>query len=339
MEHDRQQAPVVTGTADGQTDGQRDDVATAAPHLERDHERLRAPEDVRELAARRHLGTATPGRTLGRIGLIALVYVVTSLAAVVVDRWVGWAIAWSLQAFLLLVCGAAMHEGIHANITGRRAVDRVVAFVAGWLIFLPAAAYRPYHLQHHATTISADDPSGANAAPFRSRRHYLLVMCLSGPGFTAQMWGIAWSVVLGRSPSYVPSRQRRRIRVETLVAVALYALVAVMAVTTPAGRWILLCWVVPAVLGLCVVAPFVLTSEHYLAAQDRPLLESAATVRSNRVLAFVYLNNNHHTAHHLLSSCNPRRLGEITDLIEGRVVLHHRSYTAFHRSVWRSLDW
>lgn len=309
----------------------------SVPHLERDLQRLRAPDDVLALAASARLGAPTRLRTMGRLAVIAAGYVALAVAAAVVGTWWMWLAAWAVQSFLLLVCGAAMHEGVHGNLTGVRSLDRWIAFVAGWLIFLPTAAYRPYHLQHHATTISAEDPSGANAKPFRSRAHYLLVMVLSGPGFTAQMWSIGLRCAFGRPPEYVSSRHLRQLRVELVLAVVSYLAVALGAVATGSVGIVLGVWVVPAVLGLCVVAPFVLTSEHYGAAEDRPILESTATVDSNRLLSFVYLNNNHHTAHHLVSSCNPRRLGEITDLVEQRILLHHRSYTAFHRDVWRSL--
>ena len=317
------------GLADDQPEGR----------LESDHSRLRAPADVRALATSARLSAATPAAMLGRLGSIAVLYVVAASVGLVADRWWVWPIVWAIQSVLLLVCGAALHEGIHANLTGKRGVDRWVAFFAGWLIFLPAAAYRPYHLQHHATTISAADPSGANAKPFRNRRHYVLVMVLSGPGFTAQMWSIALRSMFGRPPEYVSSRQRRQLVAETSLALAAYVAVGVIGVLSGLLGAVMAVWVVPAVLGLCVVAPFVLTSEHYGAAEDRPLLESTATVDSNSVIAFVYLNNNHHTAHHLLSSCNPLRLPEVTATVADRIQLHHRSYTSFHRGVWRSLEW
>lgn len=311
----------------------------AAPHLERDHRRLAAPPDVRDLAKERRLGAPTPRRTCGRLLAIVLLYVAGAAAGLAIQRWWAWVAVWAMQAFLLLAAGAVMHEGVHGNLTGRRGVDRALSFLGGWVIFLPAGAYRPYHLQHHATTISDADPSGANAAPFRNRRHYLLIMVLSGPGFTAQMWGIALRTLVGRPPSYVAERHVRQMRRETMLALGLYAAVVAGTLATGTATQVLAVWVVPAVLGLCVIAPYVLTAEHYGAPMDRPILESTATVDSNRALSWVYLNNNHHTAHHLLSSCNPLRLQEITEQLGDRVDLRHRSYLAFHGDVWRSLSW
>ena len=310
-----------------------------AVHLERGSQRLRAPQDVRDLASRRSLAQSSPARVSLRMIVVATVYLLAFGTGLVVDRWWAWALVWSVQAFVLLICGAVMHEGVHANLTGRRGVDRVLSSTAGWLIFLPAAAYRPYHLQHHATTISAADPSGANAKPFTSRRQYLLIMVLAGPGFTAQMWSIALRTVIGRTPDYVADRFRRQILVETAIAVALYVGVAIAAPALGIGHLVLFGWVIPAVIGLCVVAPFILMPEHYNGAEDATILESTATVGSNALVSYVYLNNNHHTAHHLLSSCNPLQLQEITDLLGDRVQLHYRSYTAFHRDVFRSLRW
>jgi fatty acid desaturase len=126
---------------------------------------------------------------------------------------------------------------------------------------------------------------------------------------------------------------------ETAISLVLYAGVAVAAPLLGLGHVVLFGWVIPAVVGLCAVAPYILMPEHYGAPQDRTIVESTATVRSNPLLSFVYLNNNHHTAHHLLSSCNPLQLGEITDLLGDRVELRYRSYASFHREVFRSLRW
>jgi len=314
-------------------------AARDALHLERGSQRLRAPEDVRELASRRSLAQSAPAQIILRLCVVTALYVLAFAVGVVVDTWWSWVLVWSTQAFLLLICGAVMHEGVHANLTGARGVDRALSFVSGWLIFLPAAAYRPYHLQHHATTISAADPSGANAKPFTSRRQYLLVMVLAGPGFTAQMWSIAVRTVIGRTPPYVADRYRRQILVETAIAVAMYAGVAIAAPAFGIGHLVVFGWVIPAVIGLCAVAPYILMPEHYNGAEDATILESTATVGSNALVSYVYLNNNHHTAHHLLSSCNPLRLNEITELLGDRVQLRYRSYTAFHRQVFRSLRW
>jgi len=339
MDHDTPATTPGVPTSSGAAEVRDVRGSGLAGRLEREHSRLRAPTEVRDLAASARLSAATPAAMLGRLAAISVLYLIAASAGLAAETWWVWPMVWAIQSVLLLVCGAAMHEGIHANLTGNRGLDRWIAFSAGWLIFLPAAAYRPYHLQHHATTISAADPSGANARPFRSRRHYLLVMALSGPGFTAQMWSIAVRTLFGRSPEYVPARLRRQMIAETVLALVAYLAIVVLGVLTGGLMVVAAVWVVPAVLGLCLVAPFVLTSEHYGAAEDRPLLESTATVDSNPVLAFVYLNNNHHTAHHLLSSCNPLRLPEVTAVVEDRIELRHSSYTAFHRSVWRSLEW
>ncbi len=314
-------------------------VDATTPHVERDASRLRAPADVRELTALRKLGRPSPARMIGHLAVIGVVYAAVTAVALVVDRWWAWIPAWAVMSFLLLSWGAVLHEGTHANLTGRTGVDQVLAFLGGWLAFLPAAAYRPYHLVHHATTMSEDDPSGANAKPFKHRREYLLVMALAGPGFTLQMWGIALKTLVGRPPAYISARQVPRMRLETSIGLALYAVVAVAAPLLGVGWLVLAVWVIPAILALCVVSPYILIPEHYDARMDAPILESTATVRSNRVLSFVYLNNNHHTAHHLVSSCNPLELGQITDLIEDRVELRYDSYTDFHRAVFRDLRW
>ena len=76
--------------------------------------------------------------------------------------------------FALFVIGARqlglavlMHEASHRSLFSSR---RVNDFVGSWLCAYPVwsdlRAYRPYHLQHHARTATAEDPDLALVRPF-----------------------------------------------------------------------------------------------------------------------------------------------------------------------------
>src|SRR5512139_2026378 len=88
-----------------------------------------------------------------------------------------WPHPWTLPLVVvaaLFVIGARqlglailMHEASHRSLFASR---RVNDFVGSWLCAYPIwsdlAAYRPYHLQHHAKTATAEDPDLSLVAPF-----------------------------------------------------------------------------------------------------------------------------------------------------------------------------
>lgn len=63
--------------------------------------------------------------------------------------------------------GIVMHEAAHRTLFGdRRLNDWAGSWLAAYPIWTDLEPYRPYHLQHHAKTGSADDPDLGLAAPF-----------------------------------------------------------------------------------------------------------------------------------------------------------------------------
>jgi fatty acid desaturase len=60
-----------------------------------------------------------------------------------------------------------MHEAAHRTLLrSRRANDWVGNWLCAYPIWSDLRPYRPYHLQHHARTWTAEDPDLALASPF-----------------------------------------------------------------------------------------------------------------------------------------------------------------------------
>jgi fatty acid desaturase len=67
-----------------------------------------------------------------------------------------------------------MHEAAHGTLLrDRRWNDRVGTWLCAYPVWSDIRSYRPYHLKHHATTWTADDPDLALAAPFPVTRQSL----------------------------------------------------------------------------------------------------------------------------------------------------------------------
>ena len=68
-----------------------------------------------------------------------------------------------------------MHEASHRSLfASRRVNDAVGSWLCSYPIWSDLHAYRPYHLQHHARTSTADDPDLALVLPFPITRASLL---------------------------------------------------------------------------------------------------------------------------------------------------------------------
>ena len=113
-----------------------------------------------------------------------------------------------------------------------------------------------------------------------------------------------------------------------------------MAITNPDALFAV--WLAPWLVALVLVVPLVLVTEHYGATVGTvEAAENTRTVVSNRVVRWMYWNNNFHTAHHQLPTVVYQSLPELDRLTAGELLGPWLStgYVAFHRSVWHSLPW
>lgn len=249
-------------------------------------------------------------------------------------RWLPLVLAWMVQAVVLTGMYSAMHEAAHRHLfTGRRA-NRVAGVLAGATILVDFSLYRTFHLQHHATTASADDPEPT--AELRRLGSYLGVVVVAGPAFVVGLLVDLARTALGRQPRYVRTvAQRRAVLVDGLPLLAALAVAAVGLVLAPGPT--LAWWLVP--LAVTYSLPFIVTAlpEHHGCDETDDPLGHTRTVRSNRLFRFLYWNNNFHAEHHLAPSVAYHRLPELHRHLEGRHRHLSRSYTAFHAGLVRSL--
>jgi fatty acid desaturase len=230
-----------------------------------------------------------------------------------------------------------MHEAVHQNLFRSRAANHVTGAVAAAWLFFHGPAYRAWHLTHHAFTFGPDD-SEQLPERFRSRLGYLGYCLVLGPSFAVILWAGAGATLAGRPPRWIgPPRLRSYVRRWTVVPVLAVAIAVVGLVEWPGI--VLRGWLVPAALGSLVVFPFLTMPEHYEGRGRNGLLANTRTTASNRLMRYLYWNNNLHTAHHLVPTVPPHALGRIDDRIVDRNTLRDRGFIAFHRRVLRELPW
>jgi fatty acid desaturase len=247
--------------------------------------------------------------------------------------------AWFAMGWLLLGNGAIVHEAAHRHLFRSAGVNRWVGAVAGAAVLLPWGVYRPYHLSHHRYTVAIEDPEGP-PLKFRSRLEYPL-LALGGLVFLIRLFAYGIATAFGHPPTWLRSSSQRRAAVcDTVLCLA------VLAVAIWAGlsniNVLSAVWLVPWSIALVFLVPLVLVTEHYGAVVGTvEAAENTRTVVSNRLVRWMYWNNNFHTAHHQMPTVVYQALPELDKASAGDRLAPWISpgYMAFHRDVWCSLPW
>lgn len=247
--------------------------------------------------------------------------------------------AWFAMAWLLLGNGAIVHEAAHRHLFRSARPNRWVGAVAGAVVLLPWGVYRPYHLSHHRYTVASEDPEGPPLR-FRSRFEYPL-LALGGILFVIRLFAFGIATAFGHPPRWLRSTSQRRAAViDTVLCLAALALVAWAAMAHFTVLFAV--WLAPWLGAVAILVPLVLVTEHYGATVGTvESAENTRTVLSNRLVRWLYWNNNFHTAHHQMPTVVYQSLPELDRLTGGQRLGPWTSsgYIAFHRSVWHSLPW
>lgn len=272
------------------------------------------------------LRTLRADRRLAEILFFAGLWFASGLASVeamAAPDWYGWvgrviAIAGSaaaLNAFYLL-----SHEG-HHHLLFRNAIVNHAANVMLCVPLLHSpSAYRVLHELHHRFLGGPGDPD--------EYRNYT--------GSARLRWALQWV----------------RLTIGTLVYMPLIPVVAWRRATTAERRWIaaeyagmtvvwvsvfvafpiralLQIWLIPGIVVGYISAVRAL-AQHALTNPEDPLLASRS-VRSNRLVSFLLLNENYHLEHHLFPEVPSYNLPRLHALLETRVghAVEARSYSRF----------
>ncbi|HEV8298557.1 MAG TPA: fatty acid desaturase [Acidimicrobiales bacterium] len=293
------------------------------------------PEHLRGFVRENRLARPSTAATTARLALVVAAWVVIASAGLRADRWFVWAPVWVALAFLTATPLALMHEAVHHNLFGSRAVNHAVGTVAAACLFFHGPAYRAWHLTHHAYTFAPED-SEQLPDQFSSRLHYLGYCLVLGPAFAVVLWAGAVATALGRPPAWVGTRRLQQ-HVRRWAVAPLLVLAAVGVLVARAPVLVLELWLIPAVLGSLVVFPLLTMPEHFQGKGRNGLLHNTRTTVSNRVVRAVYWNNNFHTAHHLVPTVPPQGLPLLDAQIASGNTLRASGFLTFHRDVLQDL--
>ena len=197
-----------------------------------------------------------------------------------------------------------MHDGAHGGLSRNQARNMALSqWFCAWPILADTAAYRRYHLAHHAHTQQKDDPDLVLSAPFPiTRASYRRKFWRDITGQTGYQQRKAQFLNALGDPAWPRARRLRHFR-ETL-GPQLAANGVLLAGFTAAGVWWAypLLWVVPLLTWFMVITRIRNIAEHAVVPDSNDPLRNTRTTRATPIeRAFIapYWVN-YHLEHHLL---------------------------------------
>jgi fatty acid desaturase len=295
------------------------------------------PDDVRGFVRQGRLARPDSWRTAMHIAVVLGAWIGLAAIGLAVDSWPVWIVVWCALAVCTATPIALMHEAVHHNLFRSRLANHITGTIAAAWVFFHGPAYRAWHLTHHAFTFGPDD-SEQLPERFGSKLAYVGYCAMLGPSFAVILWLGALGDLIGRPPRWIGGqRLQNYVRRWALAPALVLGLVVAAAFLWPAV--IIKGWLVPAVLGSVVIFPFLTMPEHYEGKAHPDLLSNTRTTSSNRVMRYLYWNNNLHTAHHLVPTVPPHSLQRVDDQVIERNTLRDPGFFAFHRRVLRDMPW
>ena len=289
-----------------------------------------------QAAQRQWLSTPRSWASAGHLAIAWSMYALLALGALR-SPFVLQLPIWLAMAWLLLGNGAVVHECTHRHLFGSAPLNRWVGTLAGAAVLLPFAVYRPYHLAHHRYTVAIQDPEGPPLR-FHSRVEYPMLLA-GGIAFLVRLSTFGVATAFGHPPIWLRSgKQRRAATIDAVVCLVAAAAVVVLGIRDL--RALCAVWLVPWFVTITTLVPLVLVTEHYGAEVGTvEATDNTRTVVSNRLVRWLYWNNNFHTAHHQLPTVVHQRLPALDETSAGDrdAAWTSPGYLAFHRQTWAAL--
>ena len=241
------------------------------------------------------------------IALVAHAWAVI-LGSVALVAWLPNPLTYALAVMLIgsrqLGLAILMHDGAHGCLSRNASRNMVLSqWFCAWPILADTAAYRRYHLAHHAHTQQAEDPDLVLSAPFPiTRASYRRKFWRDITGRTGFQQRKAQFLNALGDPAWPLARRVRNFREKLGPQVA--ANLVLLAGFTATGVWWAypLLWLVPLLTWYQVITRIRNIAEHAVVPDSGDPLRNTRTTRANlleRIFIAPYWVN-YHLEHHLL---------------------------------------
>ena len=275
-------------------------------------------------------------------GLLQLASHMSAIAAAAVLVWLTAGTWWLLVpaelvlGILLTFLFCPLHETIHRTAFRSPWLNDAVAWLTGFVVFLPSTWFRYFHFEHHRFThIEGADPELDTPKP-ATRLSFLFYLS----GLESFWW--SFIKVLGRhvagrvTDRFVPDDAARRACIlQARLYLAGYVAILVAAAWT-ADPAPLLYWIIPLALSAWSLRLY-LMAEHTLLPFGADMLDNTRTIRTNAVVRWLAWQMPYHTEHHVFPSIPFHTLRTASERIAPRHGHVIAGYLAFARQYWAGL--
>ena len=245
-----------------------------------------------------------------RSDVVGLLYLVGHLSTIGLTGWLLWLATpswWAAPA--LLVHGVVIsylfspvHECSHYTAFRTRWLNEAAFWLVSVVYIVAPNWFRYFHLSHHRFTMIRDkDPE--------------IVMLFSGVGdwlryvsaydfWWRNVWRILRHATLGpdandiRGAMHVPKHMHSRLVVEARVLLAVYTIIAVVAIANGVGLWLVWLWIVPRLVGE-PVQRMIRVAEHTGCEESPEIMRNTRTTLTSAPLRMLGWQMPYHVEHHL----------------------------------------
>ena len=260
-------------------------------------------------------------------GHLAALGVTGSLIALEVP---GWPVLLLPHGILLAFLFCLLHEAVHGTPFRSGWLNTGAARSVGFVIFLPPAWFRHFHMAHHRHTHDpARDPELARPL---SRSKPGLAWHIAGGSYSVREARVLLVNAAGRNrDAFVPPAARSAVAREARLYLLLYATAAALSVhfATTALLWL---WLVPILLGQPFLRLYLL-AEHTGCPHVPDMLRNTRTTFTNALVRFVAWNMPYHVEHHVNPAVPFHRLPAFHRVLRDDLAVTAKGYPAAAQAV------
>ncbi len=269
--------------------------------------------------------TATSDRA-GLVHLAGHAGMILALGILISMRVPFWGLLLPVQGIAIVFLFTLEHECTHRTPFRSALLNDWVGRISGFLILLPFAWFRAFHLAHHRfTNIPGKDPE-LDAGKPEGLGSWLLHV--SGLPFWRANVALIVRLAAGRERApYLSDRALPRMRREAMVMLGLYALAGLTLIWSSLLFWI---WILPVLLGQPFLRLYLL-AEHGDCPFVANMFENTRTTFTNRVVRFLAWNMPYHVEHHVYPAVPFHRLPNLHGLMRDELKVTAEGYAKFTR--------
>jgi len=235
-----------------------------------------------------------------------------------------------LQVFLFTL----LHETCHKTVFKSVWLNKIIAQITGFILFLPATWFKDFHFEHHRfTQIPGKDPELAESKPETWPQFLKHVS-----GLPVWLYHLQTLIRNAKNPveDFVPEPAHKGVRIEARAWLLIYLLLMVASIVY--GSIVLLkVWIIPLLLG----QPFLrlyLIAEHGLCENSDNALDNSRTTKTNWLIRKLAWNMPYHVEHHTYPGVPFYRLPELHKIVQPHAQVIENGYLSFYRKYFQHLN-